>query len=246
VLAALGTAALAFLFVITTGFTTQRYQVDFVPLMLVAALVCLGVAIHRWSGRRRMWLVGVSLVLSLWTIVANAALGITGPYDDILQQRPVRWMRIARWFSFTDRHKPLLNPPLAITAQVRFKKHGAGLMEPLFALGYDAHRWVLHAEHTSNGVLLTSATRSGAVKPETFLQPDRDFQIHIEYDIEKKTMSTVIDGKAVVRHQLENLVLAPSQLQLGRNRNIPFFTYPEFTGSMNVTECRIGSNALRR
>ena len=246
VLAALGTAALAFLFVIATGFTTQRYQTDFVPLLLVAALVCLGVALVRWSGRRRMWLIGGSLVLCLWTVFANAALGITGPYDDILQQRPVRWIRVARWFSFSDRQKPLLNPPVAITAQVRFKKHGPGLQEPLFVLGYDAHRWALYAEHTPNGVLLTSASRSGTVKPERLLQPDRDFQIRAAYDTDKKIMSTVVDGEPLIRQQLEGLVLAPSQAQLARNHNIPFFTYPEFTGAMNVIECRIGPNMSTR
>ena len=238
-LGVLGAAVGAFLFVIITGFTTHRYQIDFVPLMLVAALVCMALTIRRWRGGRRALVLVVSSALCLWAIFTNAALGMTGPYDEILQQRPVRWLRIACRFSFFDEHKPLLNPSVALAAQVKFQKHGAGLLEPLFILGRNAYRWMLYAEHTSTGISLISLSNTSSAKSEIRLEPGQEFTIRAEYDPESKAMTALVNDKAVIRHQLEGLVSARSQIQLGQNHTIPFFTYPEFTGTMDMIEGRI-------
>jgi hypothetical protein len=124
VLGMAGTALGAYLFVITIGLTTQRYQIDFVPLMIFAALVCIAVTVRQWRGTRQAVLLTMFSILSAWTIFANAGLGMSGLYDEILQHRPVSWMRIARWFSFVDEHTPLLDPQV-----VSLSESGYGSME---------------------------------------------------------------------------------------------------------------------
>jgi hypothetical protein len=246
VVAIVGAASGAFLFVIATGFTTQRYQVDFVPAMLFAALACIGVAAHLWRGTRRHLLLAIFACFGVWTALANAALGMTGPYDDILQQRPASWMRIAQWFSFADEHTPLLNPAVSIAALIAFEKHDPGFLEPLIVLGYQAHRWMLYAEHTQNGVLLISMSNAGSVRSESVVPSGRQITVNAEYDGQLRVMTTRVDGLPYLRHELTGLALARSQVQLARNETIRFFTYPTFTGSFQVLECSIGSRAQVR
>lgn len=243
-LGTVGTALGAFLFVITIGLTTQRYQIDFVPLTVLAALVSMAVTIRRWRGARRVLLVTVFSVLSVWTIFANAGLAMSGPYDEILQRRPVGWMRIARWFSFVDEHTPLLNPHVVIAIRIRLQKYGAGLREPLIVLGHEAHSWMLYVEHSEQGIRLTSSSNVSTEQPEALLEPYQELTVRAEYSPDSRVMTTLVDGEPQIRHQLEALVLARSQLQLGRNDMIRFFTYHEFTGAMEVLERRIEPGVL--
>ena len=45
-------------------------------------------------------------------VVVNLALGITGAYDDVLKNKPVRYIRIAKWFSPGAGLRPELNPAI--------------------------------------------------------------------------------------------------------------------------------------
>jgi hypothetical protein len=91
------------LFLAATGFTTQRYEVDFLPLLVLSALaVC---AVRRWHA--------ALIPLILYSVIVNLSLGITGPYDEMLRNRPQTWTRIAHWFSPIPRYRPELNPHLS-------------------------------------------------------------------------------------------------------------------------------------
>ena len=72
------------LFVASTGFTTQRYIVDFLPSAVFAALANVAIQIHRRSRITRLALTAALCLLVVYSVVANLALGITGPYDELL------------------------------------------------------------------------------------------------------------------------------------------------------------------
>ena len=246
VLGTAGTALGAYLFVIAIGFTTQRYQIDYVPLMVFSSLVCIATAVRQWSGARRAVLLITFGVLSVWTIFVNAGLAMSGPHDEILQGRPASWIRIARWFSFVDKYTPLLDPRVTITIRITLQNYGDGMREPLIALGHDAHRWMLYVEHSEQGIRLASSSNVSSDHAKTLLKRYEEITVRTEYNPESKVMTTFVNGEAQIRHQLEALVLTRSQVKLGRNDIVRYFTHHEFRGPLEVLESLIEPRALVR
>src|SRR5207249_1538303 len=72
------------LFLSATGFTTQRYEVDFLPAAVLAAVAACGVHLSRIGGPRRVLLRALFAIAVACGILVNLALGIAGPYDEML------------------------------------------------------------------------------------------------------------------------------------------------------------------
>src|SRR5262249_28788192 len=106
--AMLVSGAAILLFLGGTRFTPHRYEVDFLPLAALAAVTTCGILIAGMTGLPRIVLIFVLTLAVLYSLVANLALGIAGPYDEMLRNRPARYLRIARWFSPFDRFRPVL------------------------------------------------------------------------------------------------------------------------------------------
>src|SRR5262249_6280047 len=87
------------LFLAATGFTSHRYEVDFLPLAVLVALAGWGIYIARAAGLRRIALCAGLAVAVGDSAVANLALWITGPYDGMLKNQPPSYVPIARWVS---------------------------------------------------------------------------------------------------------------------------------------------------
>ncbi len=102
------------------------------------------------------------------------------------------------------------------------------------------HFDALGGEHTRDGIRLISNSNISSVPLQKLLQPSRQIMIRAEYDPDSRMMTTLVNDEWKIQHQLEALVLAPSQVQLSRNDTIPFFTYPRFTGAFELVDCRIG------
>src|SRR5262249_27742761 len=83
------------LFLAATGFTTQRYEVDFLPLAVLASMVSLGIQLCRATGLSHLALGSALAITIAASAVVNLALGISGPYDEMLKNRPARYLRIA-------------------------------------------------------------------------------------------------------------------------------------------------------
>jgi hypothetical protein len=49
----------------------------------------------------------------------------------------------------------------------------------------------------------------------------------------------------VIEHRIDHLAMARSQVQFGRNTTIPFLTYLEFTGTLEVLEYRYDDTRAR-
>jgi hypothetical protein len=91
-----------FMFLAVTGMCTQRYIVDFLPVLAMSALA--GAA--NW--KHPVW-VGALAVLVLFGTVINLALGIIG-HDGMIQKRPDRYVRLARMFTPRWANRLVLNP----------------------------------------------------------------------------------------------------------------------------------------
>ena len=90
------TSACVLLFIAGTGFTTQRYQVDFLPLAVLAAAAAFATAIARRTGWRSSTLtVSLTILIAIGT-VTSLAFGLEGPYDELLKNRPQTYLHLAR------------------------------------------------------------------------------------------------------------------------------------------------------
>ena len=108
------------LFNAATGFVTQRYEVDFLPLLTLAALANTGIWLSRSAGWKRVALGGVLAALIAFGGIVNLAFGLSGPYEDVLKNRPAAYARLARWFSPVPDLRPLINPRLDVEFSTAF------------------------------------------------------------------------------------------------------------------------------
>ena len=146
------------LFIAASGFTTQRYLVDFVPLLVFAAVTNLAVRITRRSEPIRIAAVVIFGLLVTYSAAVNLALGIIGPYGDMLSKRPSSYVRIASWFSPINQFRPRLSPSIRILLHVKFASHESGYQEPLVTVGSQGTRHTVLVVH--NGSELRLVCRS--------------------------------------------------------------------------------------
>ncbi len=245
---ALGSSLTALLFLAATGFTTQRYEVDFLPLAVLAASANLCALISRRAGWTRMLMSAAVVLLIAWSAVANMALAVSGPYDDILKYRPAGYVRLARWFSPFERYRPMMNPnvDVALTANLGGVPNNYG--EPLVSMGRQVYKYFLYVEHANGKFRLIS--RSDASQSEYPLE-DHEInraEIRLTYRPETGNMVTTLNGREVLVHHIGTLVTAPAQVTVGENRIDRNVTPPRFTGPIEkvftrVTETRSASKS---
>lgn len=183
--------ALAVLFFLAlTGLSTQRYEVDFLPWLTLAALAVCAVLIERRPAAAILVIPAV-----LFGTVVNASLGIEGPYNDILRDRPARYVKTAALFSPIPNLRPRLNPPF----DVPFPAHRvfrAGRLPFRYELYLDRNRLV--SRFPGNEV---SRELSG-IPPEfeaKFLPQSGEVVVSAE-------------GSEILRHRIGTLVAAPADI----------------------------------
>jgi hypothetical protein len=217
------------LFVALTGFTTQRYLVDFVPLGVFAALIKLS----RQPGHRLMR--AVTLALMGWGVIVNLALGITGPFDDILANRPASYVRMAGWFSPVDRHRPMMNPSIAVTMDVAFAEHQSGFREPFVTIGGQGARHSVYVEHRGSDVALVSHSEHNLAPDAAAVIAAKPSRIRLTYESSDRVLTMAVNGIIAIRQPLPRMVTAPSQVIIGGN-GLPGFIGEKFTGRIVVIE----------
>lgn len=225
-------ALLVFLFVAGTGFTTQRYEVDFLPLMVFAAVASTGILIAHCRPLLRGLLVAALALTTLGSTVANLAIGMTGPYDDILINRPASYVKIAGWFSPSPQLRPLLNPRLRLDFVVNIAKQWPGYTEPLVHIGSQGLRYSLNLEHRAAGLHLISTTGRETLGAD--LPAEKSLHIEVVFDPDAHTLITSADGVPLAVHKEANIVTAPSQVWIGASRYNHALTSQRFTGSIEV------------
>ncbi|MBC7925045.1 MAG: hypothetical protein H7039_05245 [Bryobacteraceae bacterium] len=232
-------------FISATGFTTQRYEVDFLPLLLLTSLVSFGVLFTERTQLARALLVTMFCALALYSITANMALGIAGPYDSILENRPTNYIRLASWFSPVEHFRPMLNPTIRVGMTVRFEEQNDGFREPLLAMGGQAHRYLLYAEQQGNKIRLHSHFHYATVSADLSSARNTPIRLQVRYDPQAHRM-TILEGEQILLGQdIPLLVTAPSQVKTGVNVAEPGLAAPLFTGSIDTFEHTIIADGTR-
>ncbi len=225
---AAGSAAIL-LFLISTHLASHRYEVDFVPLAVFAALASLGLraASRRWAGA----LLAVAIVYSA---LANLALGVAGPYDDILRYRPAAYVKLARRFSPNPAYRPLYDPRMNVAVEARFIPEPAGFREPIVTFGRSHYNGFLYAEHSAGTVKLIAQTEDGRAVYEMPFPAGRSVRIGLSTDPATGRMTASVDAAAVLSVPCALLVTAPAQIEIGQNHSDVGLTYPVFTGTLRT------------
>jgi hypothetical protein len=228
----IATAAAILLFVAGTGFTTQRYEADFLPLAALAATSASAIVIARSERWQRRALTAALVLLVAAGVVTSLALGFAGPYDEFLKNRPQSYENLARWLSPIERFRPRLNPPVDLGFTAACTPHDDGFREPLLALGQQTFREVLALEHHPGKFRLIAQSDSSSAAGEIENPGARALRFRIVYRPETRKLVASIDGREILTHELESLFTAPAQVTVGQNRIAPDVSTPVFTGRL--------------
>jgi hypothetical protein len=218
ILSAIAVSSAAILvFVSSTGWSIQRYEVDFLPLAVFAGLAGAAAYIAARKGAARIFLRGLLGAAIAYGVIANLAIGFTGPYDDFLRNKPVHYLRLARWFSPIPDTRQLLNPAVDIqfTAEIPTEP---GYHEPLVTLGSGAYRYYLYTEHPPGRFRIFSQSESSTVSFETEDHRGRSARFQLHYIPGTRSIQVSMDGRQILTHPIGTLVTAPEQVSIGENR----------------------------
>jgi hypothetical protein len=193
---------LVLMFITATGWSTQRYQVDFLPWLVLGCMGGFAVATSRLGKRWRWAFSGVVCVAILFGSAANLALGLAGPYDEMKLNKPAGFVRIASWFSPIGKFRPVLNPRIDVSL-----KAGAG---PLFFAGQLPYRYELSMDRAGPGSNLISRFNQSTVTHE--IAGDGPGVLRVTYTPESGEMHVRGDGREVLVHKIGTLVSAPVQI----------------------------------
>jgi hypothetical protein len=127
-----------FLFLALTGWSTQRYEVDFLPMFVLCALAAGGALRHIFAQ-------ALLLLLVIGGVIVNLAIAVGGPVDEMIQRRPDRYVRLSRLLTPTASHTLRLNPPFSFVCPI--DQGPAGQM--ILSLGSPIYRYELLHDGTS-------------------------------------------------------------------------------------------------
>ncbi|MBV9398331.1 MAG: hypothetical protein JO062_10155 [Bryobacterales bacterium] len=221
------------LFLMSSHLSSHRYETDFVASAVFAAVASLGIRICACSGWRRSMLTALVAVAIGYSSVANLALGLAGPYDDVLNNRPKRYVKIAGWFSPVREFRPLMNPEIGLDLKVSFVRRDPGFREPLIALGHSQHVYFLFVEHTGRELRFLSETNESKAMYQTPF-PEKPMAIRMSYSPGVHVLTIDIDGRTVIAHPIETLVTAPADVRVGENPRDVWRDEQRFTGTVEI------------
>ena len=142
------------LFIAALALTSHRFELGFEPPLLIIGFAVAAALLARLQRFGRvLGRLFVALAM-IYSVVANAALAIGGPYDDIAQFHPRLFVRVARWFSPIERFRPVLNPEWRARAYFEFPEHCTPGAKPLVSAGEIGSRYVLTADCSERGKLV--------------------------------------------------------------------------------------------
>ncbi len=226
----LASSAAVLLFLTATGFTTQRYEVDFLPLAVLVAVANFGILIARSGGVRRAAVTAAFASLVAYSTIANLALGIGGPYDEMLKSRTASYLRIARWFSPIEQFRPMLKPRVVIDLTAEFKAQPDGFLEPLLTMGQQPYGDFISIEHLPGRLRIISRSDTSTVAQEIEDPGSKPVGIHLSYCPESGKLTIAINGREILAHAMGILVTAPAQVAIGENRIEFNVAVKRFTG----------------
>jgi hypothetical protein len=242
-IAALSSAAVL-LFLAFTHLQSHRYEIDFLPLAVLAALAAAAIRISRSAGLRKVALIAVLTVAVVFGGVMNLAFGFAGPYNDILKHRPRRFFTIARWFSPVADLRQLYNPEIETAFTARFASQPDGFKEPLVVIGKQTFRDFVYAEHQQSGLRVVSEADTSKAAVDLPV-PAGPIKFRIVYTPGAGDLAVFANGAQILTHHIGVLVTAPAQVTVGENRADRYICGLRFTGTLDSVEKTVRDSGIR-
>jgi hypothetical protein len=217
-LAMLAFAIACILFIAATGLNSQRFEVDFAPFLALVGCIIACVLLAPLRGLTRILSSTVFALLLLYTIGANAALALQGPYDQFVQASPEGYVKLSKWFSPFEHFRLLANPELRVKASFDFSFPCAPGIKPLITAGEFGSRYLLSEACYPDGKLqLWSDASLQSNERQTVDVPYAAGMnlVSLLFTPADRTMIVSWNGAVVLRHRLRFLVAAPSQIYFG-------------------------------
>jgi hypothetical protein len=220
-------------FVSSLALVSHRYELDFQPYLLLAGCISTGLAIGLMHGRKRVWANVAFALMMAWSIFANMALAVQGPYDQFVQAHPESYFRLAQWFSPVERFRPLLNPPLHVEGHFYFTVPCSPREEPLISIGDFAARYLVSEVCTQNHQLRVISSvgepRFRDVRVADIPLERGGFKrVEVNFSPQERTMTVRWNHRVILTHRLPFLFVARSQVRVGWDTS--FGLRKEFTG----------------
>ncbi|MDP9170292.1 MAG: hypothetical protein M3N54_06725 [Acidobacteriota bacterium] len=234
-------------FIALLGTNSQRYEVDFLPFLLLISCV---LAVEAIPHLRRMLRPVASTAICIAVIYAlaiNVCVGMQGFVDEWLRTKPEQFVRVATWFSPVRRFRPVLNPRVDVKAYFQFPQFSGGWFpHPLIVTGEFGSRYALLAEGIAPGRLLLISQEGWSGPPSEFQSAVVSLEtqhngfnlVEARYDPAQRVMFVYWNNQLVVRHRLQFLITAPSQIELGLDSTFLFkrrFPFPIVMVTREIT-----------
>jgi hypothetical protein len=187
-----------------TGFVfsaaAMRYQVDFVPLLVVPALLLWWLAVERATGRKRVVLSALALVAIAWSWALAVILSLSGTADTLRRLNPELWQALERRAEplrrglgrLTDRGR------LAVHLKVAFPERAAAGAEPLLSWGrVDAYD-TLWAKQLGPGLFSFSLRTSAGGEASTTglrFEAGRFYDVVVDLDRGGRRIRATVNGQ---------------------------------------------------
>lgn len=229
--AAAGIAVL--LFLVSTHLMTHRYEVDFAPLLVFAAVAQMAML-------RRKWAAAAACVAIAYSATANLAVALAGPYDDYLRTRPQGYVRLAQRFSPAAEYRPELNPPISLRFDARLVPEPAGYREPLVTIGHSHYCYFLYAVRGGPTMRLVSKTEDAERSYEMPEPGEAPVRFELRYTPADGVMSVRVNGRDAMTQKVGTLVAAPAGVAIGENYADMGLTARRLTGAIGAVEKAVG------
>jgi hypothetical protein len=228
---------LCIFFVASLGLLSQRYEIDFQPYVLMAGCISVALVIGRVRGGRRVWAEVSFASMMAWSILANMALAVQGPYDQFVQAHPESYFRLAQWFSPVETFRPLLNPAVHVYGYFYFPVPCSGGAQPLITLGEFASRYQV-SEVCKQDNQLRIVSSWGEPRFPQMLVADIALEragfnrVDVDFSPQDRNMMVRWNSRVILMHPLPFLFTARSQVRVGWDST--FGRKTEFSGRLIV------------
>ncbi len=223
--------------VASLGLLSQRYEIDFEPYVVLAGCICAALAFGLMRGRKRVWAsIGFASMMA-WSILANMALAVQGPYDQFVQAHPESYFRLAQWFNPDKRFRPLLNPPLHVYGYFYFSVPCSHSGQPLISIGEFGSRYLVSEICERNNQLRIVSSWGEPRLPQMRvadipLERAGFERVDVDFSPQDRNMTVRWNGTAILKHPLPFLFTARSQVRVGWDAS--FGRKTEFSGRLVV------------
>ncbi|MES1257236.1 MAG: hypothetical protein ABUS51_02355, partial [Acidobacteriota bacterium] len=176
------------LFIAATGLSSQRFEVDFLPYLVLVSCALIPEQLPRLQSRGRVFWSAALAALMIYSVTINVLLAIQGPYDQWLHNKSADYIRTAKWFSPVERFRPVLNPWVHVKAYFEFPEHcPPGPFHPLIGAGKFGSRYMLSGACAGPGRLSLYSNEDTSVRTaEAVLDPGRFHLVEIEFTPEDR------------------------------------------------------------